>query len=105
MLTGEDTYVYQIIFLRSGVGEDQVRIIAAYDPSTKIVTVGEDWSIVPNVTTAYVILPARVYPISEIVEDIWSYDASGLTSGTVGYKLWNNVKETINKVVPFLFAK
>jgi len=49
-------YDGQTVFLRSGTGQDQVRIVGAYNGTTKDVTVLE-WDTTPDNTTGYVMLP------------------------------------------------
>ena len=56
-----NAYQDQAIFLRSGTGEDQARRITAYDPITKIATVERAWDVVPDTTTAYVMLPTGTF--------------------------------------------
>jgi hypothetical protein len=58
-----DAYVGQLIFLRSGVGEDQVRLITGYDGTTKVATVDHVWDVNPDNTTGYAMLPAHDHEI------------------------------------------
>jgi hypothetical protein len=53
----DDVYVGQAIFIRSGTGDDQRKFITAYDGTTKIATVHSPWDIIPDSTSAYVMLP------------------------------------------------
>ena len=53
-------YERQIIFLRSGMGEDQSRIVTDYVGSTKVATVNRAWDTIPDATSAYVMLPATI---------------------------------------------
>ena len=57
----DDAYENQAIFLRSGTGEDQARRVIAYDGTTKIATVERAWDVVPDATTAYVMLPTGTF--------------------------------------------
>ena len=50
----DNAYLGQTILIRSGTGEDQARVILAYDGSTKIATVHTAWGITPDTTSAYV---------------------------------------------------
>jgi len=52
----DDAYNGQIIFLRSGTGEDQARIVSDYVGATKVATVSA-WDTTPDSTTGYVMLP------------------------------------------------
>jgi hypothetical protein len=53
----DDVYVGQAIFIRSGTGDDQRKFIIAYNGTSKIATVHSDWAIIPDSTSAYVMLP------------------------------------------------
>ena len=98
----DNVYNKQMIFIRGGIGADQVRTITSYDGSTKVATVDTPWEIVPNATSSYEMLPARI----DSVNDVWDYDLSGFTdSSTAGYTLWNLPKKVFNKIFPFFFAK
>lgn len=61
-----DAYKRQIVFIRSGTGADQVRTVQSYDGTTKIATVTENWSVVPDSTSGYTMIPAHVHEPSEI---------------------------------------
>ena len=52
-----DVYVGQAIFIRSGLGDDQRKFVIAYDGTSKIATVHTPWDIIPDSTSAYVMLP------------------------------------------------
>ena len=55
--SASNTYKNQFVFLRSGTGEDQVRRINNYVGSTRVATVSDDWTVTPDSTTAYAMLP------------------------------------------------
>jgi hypothetical protein len=55
--SNNDVYVGQAIFIRSGTGEDQRKFITAYNGTTKVATVHTPWDIIPDSTSAYVMLP------------------------------------------------
>lgn len=59
VLASSDNNAYrgQVIFLRSGTGEDQANRVMSYDGTTKIATVEEPWAVIPDTTTGYVMLP------------------------------------------------
>lgn len=50
-------YLGQIIFLVAGTGQDQARMCVGYDGATKVATVDANWSINPDATTIYGMLP------------------------------------------------
>jgi len=83
-----DIYKYQLIFIRSGPGDDQVRLITAYNGTTKVATVSEPWSQIPDSTSAYAILPAHIHDMSEIVDAVWDEaTADHTTDGSYGEEL------------------
>jgi len=56
----DDAYNGQIVFIRSGTGEDQAQRVYDYDGTTKVVTVPRAWSVTPDATSGYVMLPTSV---------------------------------------------
>ncbi len=69
--SSDHAYVGQTLFLRSGTGEDQAAIVIAYNGTTKIAQVEQDWEVIPDGTTGYVMLPNHVHPIAEIANAVW----------------------------------
>lgn len=68
---GDDVYNDQIIFLRSGLGEDQVAAINAYNGTTKIATIDKNWNVIPDNTTGYVMLPAHI-DYQHVTNAVWN---------------------------------
>jgi hypothetical protein len=92
----DDAYVHQTIFIRSGTGSDQVRTISAYNGTTKIATVTENWDEIPDNTSAYVILPTHVHEPSEIATSVWTSPTRTLSSfGTLIADIWSYVTRTL----------
>lgn len=90
----DDVYMGQIIFLRSGVGEDQAHRIKTYDGTSKILTICSDWAIQPNTTTGYVILPTGSFTNQDIANSVWDAPTIEHTiDGTTGKSLDNILKE------------
>jgi len=58
----DDIYKGQIIWLASGLGVGQTRLITGYVGSTKVVTVSPNWTTSPTTSTGFVILPAGYVP-------------------------------------------
>jgi hypothetical protein len=77
----DDVYIGQLCFLVSGTGEDQCGMVCAYNGTTKVATVevghGGGWAVVPDATTAYVMMPAS--PILLAACDMSAQKVSGLT--------------------------
>jgi hypothetical protein len=51
-----NTYTGQMVVIRTGTGQDQSRIITAYNGSTKVATVAEAWTTTPTSASGYMIL-------------------------------------------------
>lgn len=52
-----DIYNGQLVVLRTGTGQDQSRIITAYNGTTKVATVAEAWATNPASGTGYILWP------------------------------------------------
>jgi hypothetical protein len=76
-----DFYTNDVIFLKVGTGAGQVNIISDYDGPTKVATMLAPWTVTPNNTSCFVILPLALIPgASNIsVADIWNYVSRTLT--------------------------
>jgi len=60
----DDIYIGQLVFVRSGTGDDQAKLVTDYDGSTKIATIDTPWGVVPDGTSAYVMLPTSPVSLS-----------------------------------------
>lgn len=58
--SNNNTYIGSIVFIRSGTGQDQSRIVTAYVGATRVATVDRTWTTNPDTTSGYVILPAQL---------------------------------------------
>ena len=84
----DDAYNEQVIFIRSGTGEDQARIITDYDGTSKVATVRKDWDVTPDTTSAYVMLPSGMQDLildPMIVDSI--YTVAALANAPAGTTL------------------
>lgn len=63
----DDVYIGQVLFIRSGTGSDQACRIIDYDGATRVATVCSDWTVVPDTTSAYVMLPSGFLNVAEFV--------------------------------------
>jgi hypothetical protein len=91
----DDFYNGQTIHFISGVLDGQSRVINDYTASTKTITVDNALSSAPAHGTEFIILSDHVYPVSEIVDGVWSESQAGYTTnGTFGYYLDAKVSES-----------
>jgi hypothetical protein len=69
--TSDDAYNGQLVFIRSGTGQDQIALVEDYVGSTKVATIrtrsaNGEWAIVPDTTSAYVMIPNLTWTIAEM---------------------------------------
>jgi len=62
----DDAYEDQVIFLRSGTGEDQNGLVVSYDGTTKIATLLDNWRVIPSGDTGYVMLPNYIHAVADV---------------------------------------
>ncbi len=65
----DNVYVAQLVFIRSGTGDDQIGLITGYDGTSKVATVESAWGTTPDVTSGYAILPHHHHPLSEMAAE------------------------------------
>jgi len=53
----DNAYLGQTLFIRSGTGEDQARVVVAYEGATRTCIINRPWGVTPDTTSAYVMLP------------------------------------------------
>lgn len=63
-----DTYKGQIVFVRSGTGDDQARLVIGYVGATKVATLDKAWSITPDATSGYVMMPSSPVELSVLTQ-------------------------------------
>ncbi len=69
----DDAYNGQLVFIRSGTGQDQVALVTDYVGSTKVATIKTrsatgQWAVTPDTTSAYVMMPNLTWTLEEIGE-------------------------------------
>lgn len=78
----DDAYVGMPIRLTGGTGSGQMRVISAYDGTTKVVTVFPNWDTTPDNTSAYSIDANALYrPVSSGLETVTMYGLQRANSG------------------------
>lgn len=77
----DNYYNGQLVVIRSGVGQDQVRIISSYVGSTKVATVSEAWATQPTTGSAYMLMPMGKAQVVAMIPDV--VNASALASDAV----------------------
>jgi len=71
--TDDGAYDSQIVYLRSGTGEDQSGVVESYDGTTKIAIMRHDWSVIPDNTTGYCIIPFHTHEPDEHADAVWAH--------------------------------
>jgi len=82
-----DLYKYDIVTIIGGTGAGQSRQITAYTGSSKVATVGINWTVAPDSTSVFMLLPLGVdaATIAAIAQAVWDEArASHTSAGTFG---------------------
>lgn len=82
-----DLYKYSIVVILSGTGAGQSRQISGYTGSSKVATVGVNWTTAPDSSSVFMILPLGVdaATLAAIADAVWDEARSGhATAGTFG---------------------
>lgn len=87
----DNAYNGQVVFIRSGAGEDQARRIVSYSGSTKVATVEREWDAVPDNTSGYVMLPTAVMPSEAIGNAV----LSAIVEGTLTFEEWTRLVSSV----------
>ena len=82
-------YVAQVVFIRSGTGEDQTNLIIAYNGTTKVATVHKNWSVVPDTTSGYTMIPYDHVILAETGLDDIPSTATGMVE--IAKAIWDRV--------------
>ena len=80
----DDIYNGQVILLRSGTGQDQACKVIAYNGTTKIATMCLPWSVVPDITTGYVMLPTAYFHVPQLALSLMNYGMASEASVIAG---------------------
>jgi hypothetical protein len=101
--TSDDAYNGQLVFIRSGTGQDQIALVEDYVGSTKVATIrtrsaNGEWAIVPDTTSAYVMIPNLTWTIAEMQSGLAT--TSGVTSAFTEIKGagWSSATDTLEKI-------
>ena len=82
-----DYYRYAMCYILSGTGAGQARQITAYTQSTKVANVSPSWTVAPDATSVFLLLPLGIdaATVSTIAAAVWE-EARGShgTAGTFG---------------------
>lgn len=81
----DSLYVGELVYIHSGTGAGQVRIISAYVGSTKVATVAQAWATNPDATSVYAVLGLGRALVDSNLDKI-GYTASTVSDKT-GYSL------------------
>lgn len=88
----DDSYKGQVVFIRSGLGEDQARHILNYDGTTKVAIIVGEWSHIPDTTSAYVMLPTAHFSVVDVAAQLL---ANGLAAETSVQSVHTDLKRAL----------
>lgn len=101
--SNDDAYNGQLVFIRSGTGQDQVALVEDYVGATKVATIktrsaNGQWSVVPDTTSAYVMIPNLTWTISEMQAGLAT--SSGVTAAFTEIKGagWSSATDTLEEI-------
>jgi hypothetical protein len=80
--SADDAYNGQMVFIRSGTGDDQARIVEDYNGVSKLATVHHAWNTTPDSTSAYSLLPGHWLHRDDIADSVWDEAVSAHTTET-----------------------
>ena len=88
----DDCYNGQLVFLKSGTGQDQVAIVEDYTGSTRTALIrtrrtNGQWATIPDTTTGYMMVPNLTWTIDEIQAGLATATNQTTTNDRLGYTL------------------
>lgn len=101
--SNDDAYNGQLVFIRSGTGQDQIALVEDYVGATKVATIrtrsiNGQWSVVPDTTSAYIMIPNLTWTIAEMQSGLAT--SSGVTSAFTEIKgaTWSSSTDTLEAI-------
>ena len=74
-------YVGSVVYISTGTGAGQIRLVTAYNGTSKVATVSDNWTTTPDNTSVYKILPVGRVVVDSLKSD--SISASALAADAV----------------------
>ena len=74
-------YVGSVVYISTGTGAGQIRLVTAYNGTSKVATVSDNWTTTPDNTSVYKILPVGRVIVDSLKSD--SISASALAADAV----------------------
>jgi len=79
----DNAYIGSVVYLSTGTGAGQVRLITDYDGTSKIATISDNWTTTPDNTSVYKVLPVGRTIVdsmsADAAEDVWTHTPRTLT--------------------------
>lgn len=72
--SSDSVYVGQIVFIRGGAGQDQMGLVVDYNGTTKVATTQNNWKVVPDTSSSYVMYPFQIHDISTLALEASLFD-------------------------------
>lgn len=82
----DETYTGQLVRILTGTGDNQIRLITAYNGTTKVATVSPNWTTAPDSTSVFATImngPARVDAMSANVVTATAINADAITAAKI----------------------
>lgn len=101
----DNIYQGELIWIVSGTGAGQVRVISGYVGATRVATVGRPWTAQPDATSVYRILPIQSPVLDNSLRvtvgtnaDKTGYELSGTERTTLYNGIWANASRTLTAI-------
>lgn len=101
----DDVYTGQLVVIRSGVGQDQSRIITGYVGSTKVATVASPWAINVSSSSVYMILPEGRTQVTAFTSEGIVAMADGILDRSAGVETGLTVRQALRLMASALYGK
>jgi len=97
--SNDDHYIGQTVFIVGGTGQDQSRRVIDYNGTTKVATVDSNWTVNPDATSSYIMMPTIAPPlVQSVVDGLLDEALSGHnTNGSLGKAIRQIVEGVISE--------
>jgi len=95
-------YVGLKIVIQSGTGEDQSRLISAYNGTSKVASVAPNWTVTPDTTSVYVVYPTGKVKVEAVTDG--AIGAAAFASGALD-AVWSTATRLLTAGTNIVLAK
>jgi hypothetical protein len=100
----DDVYIGQLCSIRSGTGQDQSKLIIAYNGTTKVAIINGSFDVIPDVTSGYAILPTSPVMLSTITQSSIDAIEAVLTSALTESYAADGATATLSQLLYMIWS-